>query len=75
MLGSLVKAFRNPLSLLGIVLLCVTLLIENQHSYLMYLTVAQLVFVPTVVQLIVKLKGWEQGLRIYLKLFVLYFIY
>ena len=28
----------------------------------MYLTVAQLVFVPTVVQLIVKLKGWEQGL-------------
>ena len=60
MLGSLVKAFRNPLSLLGIVLLCVTLLIANQHSYLMYLTVAQLVFVPTVVQLIVKLKGWEQ---------------
>ena len=26
MLGSLVKAFRNPLSLLGIVLLCVILL-------------------------------------------------
>ncbi|MGM9943288.1 MAG: YndJ family protein [Lysinibacillus sp.] len=60
MLGSLVKAFRNPLSLLGIVLLCVTLFIANEHSYFMYLTVAQLVFVPTVVQLIVRLKGWEQ---------------
>lgn len=60
MLGSLVKAFRNPLSLLGIVLLCITVLIAKQQSYLNYLTVAQLVFVPTVVQLIVKLKGWEQ---------------
>lgn len=60
MLGSLVKAFRNPLSLLGVVLLCVTLFIGNEHSYFMYLTVAQLVFVPTVVQLIVRLKGWEQ---------------
>lgn len=60
MLGSLVKAFRNPLSLLGIVLLCVTVLIGNEYSYLMYLTVAQLIFVPTVVQLIVRLKRSEQ---------------
>lgn len=60
MLGSLVRAFRNPLSLLGIVLLCATVLIAKQQNYLIYLTVAQLVFVPTVVQLIVKLKGWEQ---------------
>ena len=60
MLGSLVKAFRNPLSLLGIVLLYVILLNGKQPSYFIYLTVAQLVFVPTVVQLIVRLKGWEQ---------------
>lgn len=60
MLGNLTKAFRNPLSLLGIVLLCVIVLNGNQQSYFIYLAVAQLVFVPTVVQLIVSLKGWEQ---------------
>ena len=60
MLGNLVRAFRNPLSLLGIVLLCAIVLIAKQQNYLIYLTVAQLVFVPTVVQLIVRLKGWEQ---------------
>ena len=62
MLESLVKAFRNPLSLLGLVLLCITVIIAKQDTYLTYLTIAQLVFVPTVVQLIVKLKGWEQFL-------------
>lgn len=62
MQANLKKSFLNPLTILGLLLFGGSLLLGEQQSYLYYLTVAQLVFVPTLVQMVVKLKGWEQVL-------------
>lgn len=57
---SLKKLIVNPLTLLGLFLFSGALVLAEQQSYLYYLTVAQLLFIPVMVQMVVKLKRWEQ---------------
>ncbi|MEG0386488.1 MAG: YndJ family transporter, partial [Solibacillus sp.] len=54
------KRLYSPLSLLGIGLFIITLIPINQVDFFIYLTVAQLVFVPLLLQCIVELKTVEK---------------
>lgn len=57
---NLLKVLRSPLILFGLVLFIFSLLFGTQSSYLYYLTVAQLIYIPIMVEHIVKLHKWEQ---------------
>lgn len=59
MLENLLKLLRSPLILLGILLFVITFLFSTQASYFYYLTVAQLIFIPIMVTLLVDLAKWE----------------
>jgi hypothetical protein len=61
MQASLKKSIVNPLTILGLFLFVSTLLLGEQHNFLYYLTAAQLVFMPVMVQMVAKLKSWEQA--------------
>ncbi|WP_332645615.1 YndJ family protein [Lysinibacillus sp. 54212] len=60
MLENLLKVLRSPLILLGLVLFIISLFFGTQPSYLYYLTVAQLIYTPIMVEHIVKLHNWEK---------------
>jgi len=60
MLVNLRKALVNPLLVLGVCLFLTSLFFSDQAGYLYYLTVAQLIFVPALVQLIVPLNRVDQ---------------
>lgn len=64
MLVNLQKALINPLVVVGGILLLVGLLFSDQAGYLYYLTVAQLVFVPAFVQLVVTLTKLDKVLLV-----------
>lgn len=64
MLVNLQKALLNPLVVVGGSLLLVGLLFSDQAGYLYYLTVAQLVFVPAFVQLVITLSKLDKVLLI-----------
>ncbi|WP_042473657.1 YndJ family protein [Bacillus ndiopicus] len=61
MLGNLRRSI-NPLSLLGIFLLVIVAMLADMADFFFYLTLAQLVFVPIIVQCIVRLTKVEQGI-------------
>lgn len=54
------KRLCSPVSLFGISLFIITLLLNNQVDFFMYLTVAQLLFIPLLLQCIVTLKTVEK---------------
>lgn len=56
MLVNLRKALVNPLVLFGLILFFISFLFSEQAGYLYYLTAAQLIFVPSLLQLVVKLR-------------------
>lgn len=56
MLVNLRKALVNPLNLFGLILFFVSFLFNEQAGHLYYLTIAQLVFVPALLQMVVKLQ-------------------
>lgn len=60
MLGNLRKAIINPLILFGLILFFLSLLFHEQANYYYYLTVAQLVFIPSLLQMVVKLRKLEK---------------
>lgn len=54
MLVNLRKVLVNPLNLFGLILFFVSFLFSEQAGHLYYLTIAQLVFVPALLQMVVK---------------------
>lgn len=60
MQANLKKSFLNPLALFGIFLFIGVFFLGTQQYYLYYLTVAQLIFVPVMVQIVVKLQKSDQ---------------
>lgn len=60
MLVNLRKALVNPLILFGLILFFVSFLFSAQAGYLYYLTLAQLVFVPSLLQMVVKLRKLDK---------------
>lgn len=62
MLVNLKKSLVNPLVVVGGSLLLLSLLFSGQVGYLYYLTVAQLVFIPAFVQLVVPLNKLDKVL-------------
>lgn len=60
MLANFRRAIFRPLSIIGLVCLGVLMLFHEPTSFYYYLTVAQLLFVPIVVELLVKLNTWEK---------------
>lgn len=61
MLGNLRQSI-NPLSLFGLLLFAVVVIGADRAHFFLYLTLAQLVFVPAIVQGIVKLTKGQQSL-------------
>ncbi|MEG0258917.1 MAG: YndJ family protein [Lysinibacillus sp.] len=59
MLVNLRKSLFSPLTIVGWLLFGVCLLLHTQSSYLLLLTVAQLVFVPATLQIIIPIKRWH----------------
>lgn len=62
MLGNLRKSFGNPISLFGMGLFILCCFFQSGPTYLLYLTVAQLVFVPMMLQCVVALKRIEKSM-------------
>lgn len=60
MLVNLRKAIFNPLILFGLILFFFSFLSREQAGYSYYLTVAQLVFIPSLLQMVVKLLKLEK---------------
>ncbi|MBM7608505.1 hypothetical protein JOD29_001750 [Lysinibacillus composti] len=60
MLANLRKSFANPISLFGMGLFILCCFFQSGPTYLLYLTVAQLVFVPVMLQCIIALKRIEK---------------
>lgn len=56
MLVNLRKALVNPLILFGAILFLICFLFSEQVGYLLYLTIAQLVFVPSLLQMVVQFR-------------------
>lgn len=54
MLVNLRKVIGNPLVLFGWMLFLICVLVNDQLGYLHYLTIAQLVFIPSLLQMVVK---------------------
>ncbi|KIL53513.1 hypothetical protein KP77_04890 [Jeotgalibacillus alimentarius] len=59
---NLKKAFIKPLILTGLLLFCFSLAMNKQADYYYYLTAAQLIFVPSLLHMIVKLRSFEKGI-------------
>lgn len=60
MLANLQKSFANPINFLGVGLLIVCYFFQTGPPYFLYLTVAQLLFVPVVLQCVVTLNRYER---------------
>lgn len=60
MLVNLRKALVNPLILFGLILFFISYLCSEQAGYSYYLTVAQLVFVPSLLQMVVYLRKLDK---------------
>ena len=60
MLVNFRKALVNPLVLFGLLLFFISYLFSEQVSYIYYLTVAQLVFVPSLLFMVVKLRNLDK---------------
>lgn len=62
MLVNLKNAIVNPLTLLGIVLFSISFGLGQQAGYTYYLTSAQLMFIPTLLQLVVPLSKLDKSI-------------
>ncbi|WKA56573.1 YndJ family protein [Planococcus shixiaomingii] len=60
MLVNLRKAIVNPLILFGLILFLICFFVREQSGYFYYLTAAQLVFIPSILQIIFKLRRFEE---------------
>lgn len=60
MQGSLHKVIRRPLTIFGMVCMVFLLVFHQPTSMYYYLTLAQLLFVPIVVEQLVVLKAWQK---------------
>jgi hypothetical protein len=60
MLVNLRKAIGNPLILFGLILFFISYFFSEQAGYSYYLTVAQLVFVPSLLQMVVYLRNLDK---------------
>ena len=61
MLATLRQVLTKPLNIVGIVCMLVLVLFHEPTSMYYYLTIAQLVYVPIVLQQVVTLKCWQIG--------------
>lgn len=62
MLVNLKNALVNPLTLLGIILFFISFGVGQQAGYTYYLTSAQLIFIPTLLQLVVTLSKLDKSI-------------
>lgn len=62
MLVNLKNALVNPLTLLGIILFFISFGVGQQAGYTYYLTSAQLIFIPTLLQLVVSLSKLDKSI-------------
>ena len=62
MLAPLRQVFGNPLNVFGIACMLVLMLFHESTSIYYYLTIAQLVYVPIIVQRLVTLHTWQRVL-------------
>lgn len=60
MLVNLRKAAIDPLILFGLLLFIICFLFSGQTGYFYYLTIAQLVFIPALVQMVIELRRFEK---------------
>ena len=60
MLDSLRRALLRPLAILGLLCMFFLILFHESASIYYYLTLAQLVFVPIIIEQLVTLKYWQK---------------
>jgi hypothetical protein len=60
MQGHLQQVIRNPINLFGALCLCILLFFHEASSVYYYLTIAQLLYIPIVIQCVVVMKRWQK---------------